>query len=55
MSETDELLAGYEECRERLVVAIVAGLNHAKPTIEQSFAAENHSPFHAESPALNVT
>jgi hypothetical protein len=34
MSETDELLSGYEECRERLVVAVVAGLEHAKPKNE---------------------
>jgi hypothetical protein len=55
MSETDELLSGYEECRERLVGAIVAGLRHSEPVIRQCFAAENQMPMYAESPAFDVT
>lgn len=55
MSPTDELLNGYEECRDRLVLAVLAGLKHSEQVMRQRFAAENQMPMYAESPAYDVT
>jgi hypothetical protein len=55
MSETKELLTGYEQCRERLVLAVIAGLRHSEPAIRQRFAAENQMPMYAEPPAFDVS
>ena len=55
MSETDELLAGYEECRERLVAAVIATLKYAEPEIALRLARSGTQASEMSRPILDVT